>query len=143
MGGGEARGTRAGWLREFLEFVEERLKDVEGIIIFGSVAKGQEGIWSDVDVMVVSDDFKGMPIPDRIGILLEGARGRIEPLGYTYEELARMVRRANPLALGALVEGRFLKASERLLELAERASRAYTRVGRVWVPRDRKACRGT
>jgi len=122
-------------LRAFLGRVEARLGRVEGVILFGSVARGQAGEWSDVDVLVVSDAFEGMPVPDRIGLLLELAGPRVEPLGYTYAELTRMVRRANPLALGALIEGRFIKASERLLRLAEEASKAYVREGRAWAPR--------
>ena len=135
MGRGEVEGPWAERLRAFLERVEARLGRVEGVILFGSVAKGQAGEWSDLDVMVVSDAFEGMSVPDRIGLLLELAGPRIEPFGYTYAELTRMVKRANPLALGALIEGRFIKASGRLLRLAEEASKAYVREGRVWVPR--------
>ena len=136
MGRGEAEGPWLERLRGFLKRIEARLGHVEGLILFGSVARGQAGAWSDVDVLVVSDAFEGMPVPDRIGLLLEEAGPRVEPLGYTYAELTRMVRRANPLALSALIEGVFLRASERLTELAREASRMFVRRGRVWVPRE-------
>ena len=136
MGGGEAERAWAERLKAFLKCVEARVGHVEGFILFGSMAKGQAGEWSDIDVLVVSDFFKDMPVPERIGLLLEEAEPRIEPFGYTYDELVRMVRRANPLALGALVEGIFIKASGRLRKLASEASRAFVRRRRVWIPRE-------
>lgn len=128
-------------LREFLERLRERIP-VEALILFGSHARGGAGEWSDVDVLVVSDYFKGLTVPERLAILLELKRGRVEPLGYTYEELVKMVRRANPLALSALVEGVFLIWSPRVAELASVARRSYTRRGRVWVPRGRSSVDG-
>jgi len=118
-----------------MEHLDRVLGPVEGVILFGSWARGEAGIWSDVDVLVVSDALAGLSVPDRIGLLLEHAKPPIQPLGYTFDELARMVRRANPLALSALIEGVFLRASERLVRLAERARAAYERRGRVWRPR--------
>ena len=135
MGGGEAEGAWAELLRAFLKRLEARLGPVEGLILFGSAASGQAGEWSDLDVLVVSDALRGLPVPERIELLLEEAGPRMEPLGYTYEELASMLRRANPLALAALVEGVFIKASARLRELASEASRSFVRKGRVWIPR--------
>ena len=122
-------------LRAFIERLDRVLGPVEGVILFGSWARGEAGIWSDVDVLVVSDALAGLSVPDRIGLLLEHAKPPIQPLGYTFDELARMVRRANPLALSALIEGVFLRASERLVRLAKRARAAYERRGRVWRPK--------
>jgi len=121
-------------LRDFLRRLRERMP-VEAVILFGSRAKGGAGEWSDIDVLVVSDYFKGLSVPDRFAVLLELKRGRVEPFGYTYEELARMLKRANPLALSALIEGVFLIESPRVVELAKRARRIYTRRGRVWIPK--------
>lgn len=134
MGEGEAGGPWHKLLRTFMEELDRTLGPVEGLILFGSWARGEAGTWSDVDVLVVSDAFRGLPVPDRIGLLLEHARPPIQPLGYTFEELENMVRKANPLALSALVEGIFLRASERLRELAEKARSSYERRGRVWRP---------
>jgi len=129
-------------LREFLRRIEARIGEVEGLILFGSTARGQAGEWSDIDVLVVSDSLKDLPVPERIGLLLEEAGPRIEPLGYTYAELVRMVEAANPLALSALIEGIFIKASERLRELASKASREFVRKKRMWLPREGSARRG-
>ena len=122
-------------LRAFIERLDRVLSPVEGVILFGSWAKGEAGAWSDVDVLVVSDAFASLSVLDRIGLLLEHAEPPIQPLGYTFEELARMVRRANSLALSALIEGVFLRASERLVRLAEEARATYERKGRVWRPK--------
>ncbi len=125
-------------LEEFLRRLRERMP-VEAVIVFGSHARGGAGEWSDLDVIVVSDYFKDLTLLDRIALLLELKEGRVEPLGYTYEELAEMVERANPLALSALIEGLFLARSPRIEELAERARSKYERRGRVWIPREQPA----
>ncbi len=135
MGEGETGGPWRERLRSFVERLDQALGSVEGVILFGSWAKGEAGEWSDLDVLVVSDAFAEFPVPDRIGLLLEHAEPPIQPLGYTFEELVRMVRRANPIALSALIEGTFLRASDRLLHLAEKARTTYEKRGRVWFPK--------
>jgi predicted nucleotidyltransferase len=58
---------------------------VESIIIFGSYAKNQHGEWSDIDILIISDYFKGVNILDRFKFLQELKIGRIEAFAYTYE----------------------------------------------------------
>ena len=64
---------------------------VERMVVFGSCAAGTATEHSDIDLAVVSDDFRGMNLVKRletIGLAL--AKGRImepiEALGYTREE---------------------------------------------------------
>lgn len=66
---------------------------VNRIILYGSHAGGKAKEHSDIDVVVISDDFKGMNILERletIGLALAKARimEPIEPLGYTEEEFS-------------------------------------------------------
>ncbi|MBM3118876.1 MAG: nucleotidyltransferase domain-containing protein [Chloroflexi bacterium] len=66
---------------------------VNRIILYGSQASGKAKEHSDIDVAVISDDFKGMNILERleiIGLALAKARimEPIEPLGYTEEEFS-------------------------------------------------------
>lgn len=63
------------------------------IILYGSQASGKAEQHSDIDIVVISDDFKGMNLLERLEALgLASARARImepiEPLGYTEEEFS-------------------------------------------------------
>jgi len=114
--------------------LESELGDVEAVIVYGSAAKGGVGVWSDIDILIVSDKFRSLSLLDRISLLMEHMRHPVEALGYTYHELARMVDRANALALNALIDGKVILASRRVLELRERASKMFRRKGRMWIP---------
>lgn len=132
---------RKAWVKDvkaFLGKLSERIR-VESAIVHGSAARGAGGQWSDVDLLVVSDDFLNVPLLDRLSLLIELKVGRVEALGYAYEELRRMVDRGNPLALGALVEGEAVIESERVKRLKEEARKMYFRRGRAWFPRRRGA----
>ncbi|MCD6093179.1 MAG: nucleotidyltransferase domain-containing protein [Candidatus Omnitrophica bacterium] len=60
------------------------------VILYGSCAKGNPREDSDIDLIVVSDDFEGMNLRERLE-LLGLAAGRIfepvEALGYTEKEI--------------------------------------------------------
>ena len=60
------------------------------IILYGSFASGQPREDSDIDLIVISDDFKNMNFRERLEILGLAA-GRvfepIEAIGYTEEEI--------------------------------------------------------
>jgi len=134
MGKREVMEIRIGDLMDAVKGLESELGDVEAVIIYGSAARGGMGVWSDVDILIVSDGFRGLNLLDRISLLMEHMQHPVEALGYTYHELARMVDRANALALNALIDGRVILASRRVLELRERASKMFRRRGRMWIP---------
>lgn len=61
------------------------------IILFGSYATGRKKANSDIDVIIISDDFRGMSLFERlevIGLALAKAKifEPIEALGYTEKE---------------------------------------------------------
>lgn len=121
-------------VKSFLERLRRKIH-VESAIVHGSVARGGSGRWSDVDLIIVSDDFLNIPFLDRISLLAELKVDKVEALGYPYEELKRMVERGNPLVLGALIEGRAIVESGRVRRLREEAEKTYFRRGRAWFPR--------
>jgi predicted nucleotidyltransferase len=82
---------------EIKEIIDKFQKEIENlgirpqkIILFGSYAGGTPREDSDIDVIVVSDDFKSMNLRERLE-LLGVAAGRVfeplEALGYTQKEL--------------------------------------------------------
>jgi hypothetical protein len=65
---------------------------VDQVIVFGSYLEGNATEDSDIDVLVISDDFKSLDEDQRLDLLYE-AKGFIEPpihpWGFTPEELEK------------------------------------------------------
>ena len=80
-------------INKLKEALQQQGIRVSRIILYGSQATGRVEEHSDIDIVVISDDFKGMNILERLETLgLAMAKGRImepiEPLGYTEEEFS-------------------------------------------------------
>jgi len=64
---------------------------VKKIILYGSYASGKPKEWSDIDLIVISNDFKKMDLWERLVLLGRTAAKTMEPLevlGYTEKEFA-------------------------------------------------------
>jgi uncharacterized protein len=99
--------------RRFAEALEPSLA-VKAVVIFGSVARGDFNVWSDVDVLVVA-----AAVPDRFIERLDALGrppGRIEPIVWTPAEWAIQLRRRNPIATEAVGRGVWLIGSPVVLE---------------------------
>jgi XTP/dITP diphosphohydrolase len=94
-------------VKQYVRRVVEALEP-ERVLLFGSVARGDYHEASDVDIMVIKDWDE--PLLDRVSTLLSlRVPGLpLEPIGYTAEELSRMVRDGNPFILDALAHGKEL-----------------------------------
>lgn len=94
--------------RRFAESLDPSL-GVEAVVVFGSVARGDFNLWSDVDVLVVASR-----LPERFLDRLE-ALGRplqrIEPIVWTPAEWHAQVRRRNPIATECVERGVWLVGS--------------------------------
>ena len=86
---------------------------VEKAFIFGSTAKGNRLMESDVDLIIVSKAFKGMPQPRRLYLLqkLWCYRVDLQALAYTPEEFKKASER--------LIMREILSYAIELLPLAE------------------------
>ena len=82
---------------------------VKGAVIFGSVARGDFNLWSDVDLLVVA-----AAVPNRFVERL-AALGPpppcVEPIVWTPGEWANQLRRGNPIATEAVERGVWLIGS--------------------------------
>lgn len=119
-------------VEEAVKKIREKVGLVEAVIVIGSWSRSGGGVWSDVDVLVVTDEVEGMNILDRFAIASELDLRRVDVFMYSYSELESMARKGNPLALSALIEGVKLISSRRVDELARRVSKHYIRIGRMW-----------
>ncbi len=82
---------------------------VAAVVVFGSVARGDFNLWSDVDVLVVVKE-----VDDH---LLERVRsagaaiGLVEPVVWTPEQLRSRLRRNDPIAVESVEHGIWLIGS--------------------------------
>lgn len=78
----------------------------ELVLVFGSRARGEALAESDLDLLVVSERFRGVPFLDRASMLLADLdlRFAADVLCYTPEEFARKRREIGIVSL-ALREG--------------------------------------
>ncbi len=99
--------------RRFAEALDPSL-DVQAVLVFGSVARGDFNLWSDIDVLVVA---AGVPdrFLDRLDALGRPA-ARIEPIVWTPSEWRQQLRRRNPIALEAVTHGVWLVGSPAALD---------------------------
>jgi len=85
-------------IRRFIDHLQRHIA-VQEAILFGSHAYGEPHEWSDIDLVIISPDFVGQPMIDRLQFLYWAAwkagTNWIEPLGYTPEEF----KSASPLSL--------------------------------------------
>lgn len=94
-------------LARFLEDLTayyQRFPEVEAVVLFGSLAKGEFSVGSDVDLLLILRE-SSLTFPDRIPAYLpDHAPVDVEVFPYTVEE----IRRGQPLAQEALSYGRIL-----------------------------------
>jgi len=78
-------------LEAFLSRVRERLRDVE-VYLTGSLARGDWLLDSDIDLIVVSDELRGLQPWERYAMLRRLAPRDVafDILGYTREEFERL-----------------------------------------------------
>jgi len=76
-------------IREFRNALETGNVKVDKIILFGSYAAGTQREGSDIDIAVISKDFRGKPYWERIEILTEAIYKVFQPIeafAFTPEE---------------------------------------------------------
>lgn len=83
--------------------------DVRAVIIFGSVARGDFNVWSDVDVLVVADALPDGQL-DRLRAL-GPCETLVQAVAWTPTELRRALARSNPIAVEAKDRGIWLRGA--------------------------------
>ncbi|MEM3011672.1 MAG: nucleotidyltransferase domain-containing protein [Candidatus Bathyarchaeia archaeon] len=92
-------------LKEYLEVLLGKLK-VRFVVLFGSVARGNFGVGSDVDVFIVADGLSAN-FDERLKMLfsLNPTTAPIEPVAYTPEEFEVLLEKRHAGALYVMDEG--------------------------------------
>jgi predicted nucleotidyltransferase len=78
-------------IKEFIKKIEEKI-DVERVLLFGSTARGKRNKESDVDLIIVSKNFDGIPELERSRMLLDvwSYVEELQILTYTVEEFEQV-----------------------------------------------------
>src|SRR3989442_7346002 len=99
---------------------------VNKAILTGSWATGTYLEDSDVDLIIVSDDFSKMPIADRLSYLQKKWKSRIplEAFGYTVNEF-RKLRRTSTFVKDAVRKGRVLTENSQPRPSGQRKRRSW------------------
>lgn len=95
---GEAELRR---LREAVARFAEEHPQVKLVKLFGSWARGEAGVWSDFDLLVVVEE-EPLPFPERFGKYIIEVDREAQVFVYTEEELERMLEEGNPFVKEAL-----------------------------------------
>lgn len=98
-------------IKEFTEEVLKELKrDIDALVLYGSVAKGEVHEESDIDILVISK--KGGTIEDKvldISYSIDLKNGTVTShVYYTPEEFNRLVNLGSPFAEDILTHGKVL-----------------------------------
>lgn len=85
-------------------------KGLSGVVLYGSVARGEAGPRSDIDVLVVLDDLRSAPaVRKAAAAVLDRFDANVVPLVLTRGEVDRRLRAFDPLLLTIAGEGRRLR----------------------------------
>lgn len=80
-------------IHQYRNMLEELGIQVERVILYGSYANGNAGEDSDIDLIIISKDFKKLNIRERIEILGIAAARLMKPIeakGYTVAEIKKI-----------------------------------------------------
>lgn len=78
--------------------------DVNAAILYGSMARGDFNLGSDIDILIISDALPAHPLK-RMELLYSIINGGIEPKGYTISEIQNMLNKNNAMLVDALAHG--------------------------------------
>ena len=101
----EARVAGMPWGSDLVAYLVQLLALIKPIcvLLFGSAARGDWDAYSDVDVLVVSDDLPE-DFFEAQRIVYEPRRGRVQPYGYTSRRVEEMVKEDNSFLRNVLAD---------------------------------------
>jgi uncharacterized protein len=90
----------------------ERQHPLRAAVVFGSVARGDFNLWSDVDLLLIIDGFEELGFLERLDELGERPP-RVQPIVWTPEEWKRQLERRNAIAMEGSESGVWLREAEK------------------------------
>lgn len=90
----------------FAECVIRKLSN-SAILVYGSVSRGDFNEWSDIDVLVITQERIPQRPTERLDVIHDCMKENplIEPVIITLDELRKLFAKKNPLVIEALKKG--------------------------------------
>ncbi|MEM3833610.1 MAG: nucleotidyltransferase domain-containing protein [Thermoprotei archaeon] len=79
-------------VRAFAKKVKKKLGKVT-IVLYGSYVRGDFNLWSDVDILIVSEAFNNVRFLDRYELFKNEEKPGFEPKPYTPEEFKQIINK--------------------------------------------------
>ena len=100
------KDEQARLINEGYQYIDRLGKQIQNmtVVVYGSVARGDFHLGSDVDVVIISDELP-VGIKERINLLYEPIPGIVEPIGYRCDEFLQMLSKRHLTAMGVLKDG--------------------------------------
>lgn len=99
---------------------------LQAAVVFGSVARGDFNVWSDIDLLLIAERLPARP-QDRLlalGDKVENAPPGLAPVIWTPDEFRSQLNRGNPIAREAVERGVVVWGSDALGRLAATSGRS-------------------
>ena len=109
----DRRRAREALIEKARSFVAEmaRAGDLVAAVVYGSVARGDFNVWSDIDLLLIRSRLPAR-MPDRLAALADRAPAGVQALAWTPEEFTKAHRAGNPIAAEAQARGVVLHGAE-------------------------------
>jgi predicted nucleotidyltransferase len=127
----EAKVKKVPWGKDLFRYLHELSAIIKPkcIVLFGSTARGDWDAYSDIDVLIISDD-----LPDdffkSLTILYKPRRGRVQPFGYNSANVEKMIVNRNDFIINTLKDATPIMGEEyynRLITLLQERERESQR----------------
>jgi hypothetical protein len=107
----ERRRTREEWIEKARVFAEELARggDLVAAVVYGSVARGDFNVWSDIDLLLV---MPSVPTLDRVP-------AGVQVVAWTPDEFVKAFQAGNPIAREAVAVGVAVHGANTLRRLAQ------------------------
>ena len=99
-------------LEKFWQEVQDDLEKIDGLMVYGSVARGDARKDSDIDLLIISDSEK---LESEYGAKVIGGKMFMAKV-FSKEEFRQNLKKGSDFALSALKEGILLYDTERFLQ---------------------------
>lgn len=81
-------------------------RNVLGVVVFGSVARGDFNLWSDVDVLVVLGEVDDRRVAQVLSVGRDA--GLVQPVVWSAAQLRAQISRRDPIAIESVEHGIWL-----------------------------------
>jgi predicted nucleotidyltransferase len=125
-------------LLEELNDIVEKIKayGVKLVVLYGSMARGDYTVESDIDILIVADNFSRDP-RDGYEIVMKYVNPRVHPVCLNTDSFRKLLENESTFILEILEDGKILYSDKVFLEETlnkyREIRKKWTRRGKTWI----------